>query len=194
MPRQVTIGDETFALPCPFLVLATQNPIEQEGTYPLPEAQSDRFMLKVRVGYPSREEELTILARANGPAPESVGSIDAEGLGAAQAVVQMIRMERVVSEYIVDLVHATRNPEAAGLTDIARFIEFGASPRATLSLAATARAHAFVMGRAYVTPDDVKAMGPDVLRHRILLTYEAEAEGLTVDEVIQRIFERIRTP
>jgi len=192
--RQVTIGDETFPLPAPFLVLATQNPIEQEGTYPLPEAQSDRFMLKVRVGYPSKAEELEILTRASGPAPALDAVAGAAALEEARAVMAMLRMEPVVAEYIVDIVHATRNPATAGLPDLARLVEFGASPRATLSLAATARAHAFLSGRGYVTPDDVKAMGPDVLRHRVLLTYEAEAEGLTVDEVIRRVFERVPTP
>jgi MoxR-like ATPase len=192
--RQVTIGDETFPLPAPFLVLATQNPIEQEGTYPLPEAQSDRFMLKVRVGYPSKAEELEILTRASGPPPQVEAVAGAEALAEAKAVMALLRMEPVVAEYIVDIVHATRDPAKAGLKDLGRLVEFGASPRATLSLAATARAHAFLEGRGYVTPDDVKAMGPDVLRHRVLLTYEAEAEGLTVDEVIRRVFERVRTP
>ena len=191
--RQVTIGDETFALPSPFLVLATQNPIEQEGTYPLPEAQSDRFMLKVKVGYPSKDDELRILqlAQRGGPPPTAVASVD--DLLQARAVLGLLRMEDVISRYIVELVHATRFPAEAGL-DIGRFVEFGASPRATLSLAAAARAHAFLEGRGYVTPDDVKAIGLDVLRHRVLLTYEAEAEGLTVEEVIGKVFERVRTP
>lgn len=191
---QVTIGDETFALPAPFLVLATQNPIEQEGTYPLPEAQSDRFMLKVRVGYPSKMHELEILTRASAPPPQIEAVAGAAALAEARSVMAMLRMEPVVSEYVVDIVHATRDPAKAGLADLGRLVEFGASPRATLSLAAAARAHAFLEGRGYVTPDDVKAMGLDVLRHRVLLTYEAEAEGLTVDEVILRIFERVPTP
>jgi MoxR-like ATPase len=191
--RQVTIGDQTFALPAPFLVLATQNPIEQEGTYPLPEAQSDRFMLKVKVGYPSKDDELRILqlAQSGGPPPTAVASVD--DLLRARSVLGLLRMEDVISRYIVELVHATRFPAEAGL-DIGRFVEFGASPRATLSLAAAARAHAFLEGRGYVTPDDVKAIGLDVLRHRVLLTYEAEAEGLTVEEVIGKVFERVRTP
>ena len=191
--RQVTIGDESFALPSPFLVLATQNPIEQEGTYPLPEAQSDRFMLKVKVGYPSKEDELRILdlATRGGPPPQRVAT--AEDLLRARQTLKLVRMEDVVSRYIVELVHATRHPAEAGL-DLARFVEFGASPRATLSLAAAARAHAFLEGRGYVTPDDVKAIGLDVLRHRVLLTYEAEAEGLTVEEVIDRVFRQVPTP
>jgi MoxR-like ATPase len=192
--RQVTIGDETFVLPTPFLVLATQNPIEQEGTYPLPEAQSDRFMLKVRVGYPTRAEELKILTLASAPPLPIRPVAGADALSRAREVLALLRMEPVVAEYIVDIVHATRDPEKAGLSDLARLVEFGASPRATLALAATARAHAFLEGRGYVTPDDVKAMGLDVLRHRILLTYEAEAEGLTAEEVIRRVFERVKTP
>ena len=151
-------------------------------------------MLKVRVGYPTRADELEILTRARGPAPELDAVAGAAALEEARSVMAMLRMEPVVAEYIVDIVHATRDPAKAGLPDLARLVEFGASPRATLSLAATARAHAFLAGRGYVTPDDVKAMGPDVLRHRVLLTYEAEAEGLTVDEVIRRVFERVPTP
>ncbi len=192
--RQVTIGEQTFRLPDPFLVLATQNPIEQEGTYPLPEAQSDRFMLKVKVGYPSKADELKILNRSTSPPPALDAVAGPEDLKRARAVLGLLRMEPVVAEYIVEIVHATRDPERAGLADLGRLVEFGASPRATLALAATARARAFLEGRGYVTPDDVKAMGPDVLRHRILLTYEAEAEGLTVEEVIRRVFERVRTP
>ncbi|MEC7947868.1 MAG: AAA family ATPase [Myxococcota bacterium] len=192
--RQVTIGDETFALPDPFLVLATQNPIEQEGTYPLPEAQSDRFMLKVKVGYPTKNHELEILTRASAPPPTIEAVAGTAALAEAQSVMALLRMEPVVASYIVNIVHATRDPARAGLPDLGRLVEFGASPRATLSLAAAARAHAFLEGRGYVTPDDVKAMGLDVLRHRVLLTYEAEAEGLAVDEVILRIFERVPTP
>ena len=191
--RQVTIGDETFALPRPFLVLATQNPIEQEGTYPLPEAQSDRFMLKVTVGYPSKQEELAILQLANQGAPPSQQVASLEDLTRARSALALVRMEEVVSRYIVDLVHATRFPAEAGL-DLARFVEFGASPRATLSLSAASRAHAFLEGRGYVTPDDVKAIGLDVLRHRVQLTYEAEAEGITVESVVQRVFSQVRTP
>ena len=191
--RQVTLGDDTWPLPDPFLVLATQNPIEQEGTYPLPEAQADRFMLKVRVGYPTRDEEREILARANQPAAEVSQVAGAAELKACREVVGLVRMEQVVAEYIVSIVHATRFPREAEL-DVERFIQFGASPRATISLAAAARAHAFLEGRGFVTPDDVKAMGHDVLRHRVLMTYEAEAEGLSAEDVISRVFQKVRTP
>ena len=191
--RQVTLGDETWILPRPFLVLATQNPLEQEGTYPLPEAQADRFMLKVRVGYPSKAEEREILNRSTRP-PEPIRAVfTPELLSQCQEVIGLLRMESVVADYIVDVIHATRFPAEVGL-DTARYVEFGASPRATIALAATARAHAFLEGRGYVTPDDVKAMGPDVLRHRILLTYEAEAEGLSVEEVIAQVFQHVKTP
>jgi MoxR-like ATPase len=191
--RQVTLADQTFRLPDPFLVLATQNPIEQEGTYPLPEAQSDRFMFKVRVGYPTRQEERRILDRST-EAPAVVEAVaGAEELRACGAALRAIRMEPVVADYIVEVVHATRFPADAGL-DLGRFIDFGASPRATLNLALGARGNAFLEGRGYVTPDDVKAVGPDVLRHRVLLSYEAEAEGLTADDVIRQVFQRVRTP
>jgi len=192
--RQVTIGETTHKLPDPFLVLATQNPIEQEGTYPLPEAQADRFMLKVRVGYPTREDERQILARAAEPPPTIEPVATHEELAAAREVVAMVRMEQVVADYIVDIIQATRRPAEAGLGDLGRFIEFGASPRATLSLAASARAHAFLEGRGYTTPDDVKALGPDVLRHRVLLTYEAEAENVGPEQVIERVFQQVKTP
>ncbi len=192
--RQVTIGETTHKLPDPFLVLATQNPIEQEGTYPLPEAQADRFMLKVRVGYPTREDERQILARASEPAPALEPVATREDLAAAREVVASVRMEQVVADYIVDIIQATRRPAEVGLTDLARIIEFGASPRATLSLAAAARAHAFLEGRGFTTPDDVKALGPDVLRHRVLLTYEAEAEGIGPEQVIERVFQKVKTP
>jgi len=190
---QVTIGAESHPLPSPFLVLATQNPIEQEGTYPLPEAQSDRFMLKVRVNYPTKEEEKEILLRSQ-RAPESVEAVvTAEDLERCRAAMELLHMEQVVSDYIVELVHATRFPDDAGL-DLGRFVEFGASPRATISLAAAARAQAFLDGKGYVTPDHVKAVGVDVLRHRVLLTYEAEAEGLTPEQVVEQVFRQVRTP
>ncbi len=193
--RQVTLADQTWPLPRPFLVLATQNPIEQEGTYALPEAQADRFLLKVVVNYPTKAEEREILMRAARPRPTVNAVATADDILAAQEVVRLVRMEQVVADYIIDLVHATRNPgDLPGGGDIARFVEFGASPRATLALAITARAHAFLQGRGFVTPDDVKAMAPDVLRHRILLTYEAEAEGLSADQVIARVIQRVRTP
>jgi MoxR-like ATPase len=191
--RQVTLGDETFPLPKPFLVLATQNPIDQEGTYPLPEAQADRFLLKVKVGYPTKAEERTILDRAQ-TAPESPRAVAGpEELLAAREVMALLHMEPIISDYIVDIVHATRNPKQAGL-DLGRFIEFGASPRATLALSACARAHAFLEGRSFVTPDDVKAIGPDVLRHRVMPTWEAEAEGISVEDIIAKVFAAVRTP
>jgi MoxR-like ATPase len=191
--RQVTIGETTHKLPRPFLVLATQNPIEQEGTYPLPEAQADRFMLKVKVGYPTKTEEREILMRAALPEPVLQAVATAADLEAASAVLGLLRMEQVVADYIVEIVHATRFPAEAGLK-LGNFIEFGASPRATLSLSKAARAHAFLEGRGYVTPDDVKAIGADCLRHRVLLSYEAEAEGLTVEQVIEKVFQQVRTP
>ncbi len=191
--RQVTIGDETHPLPDPFLVLATQNPLEQEGTYPLPEAQADRFMFKVKVGYPTKAEEREILARSAQPVPALSAVADAADLARLKETMALVRMEPVLGEYIVDLVHATRFPAEAGL-DMGRLIEFGASPRATLALARAARAHAFLNGMGFVTPDDVKAVGADVLRHRILLTYEAEAEGMTVDDLIARVFQKVRIP
>lgn len=192
--RQVTLGGETHQLPTPFLVLATQNPLEQEGTYPLPEAQADRFMVKVHVGYPTRIEEREILARASAPMPEITPQAGAEEIARCRAVMAQLRMEPVVSDYIVDVVFATREPAAAGLPKLAPLVAFGASPRATLSLAAMARAHAFLSGRGFVSPDDVKAVGVDVMRHRILLTYEAEADGLSVEEVIQQVFEQVKAP
>jgi len=191
--RQVTLDGNTHSLPDSFMVLATQNPIEQEGTYPLPEAQSDRFLLKVRIDYPTRDDEAEILRRTSVASEiiEAVASVD--DLASARAVVAKVRMERVVEEYIVDLVRATRTDSA--VADLSRIIEVGASPRATIALAITARAHAFLVGgRGYVTPDDVKAMAPDVLRHRILLSYEAEADGIDPDEAISRVLQRVRTP
>ena len=191
--RQVTIGDETHALPEPFLVLATQNPIEQEGTYPLPEAQADRFMMKVRVDYPTKAEERAILSLSeNKPEPLSAVATSAD-LQRCREMIGMLHMEQVVADYVVELVHATRFPAQVGL-DLERVIEFGASPRATINLAAAARAQAFLEGRGFVTPDHVKAVGHDVLRHRVLLTYEAEADGLDADKVIERIFQHVRTP
>ncbi len=192
--RQVTIGDTTYPLDELFWVLATQNPIEQEGTYPLPEAQMDRFLLKIRVGYPSPEEETEILERMGGeaaPAPKPV--VTAEAIRAARHTVHTVYLDGRIRRYIVDLVHATREPERFGL-DLRPLIQFGASPRATLSLARACRANAFLDGRAYVTPDDVKELAPDVFRHRILLTYEAEAEGVPVDEITRRILARVAVP
>jgi MoxR-like ATPase len=190
--RQVTIGDASFPLPDPFVVLATQNPIEQEGTYPLPEAQVDRFMLKLRVGYPPREDERALLDRAEEARLAPVAG--PEELGAARALVREVWMDPRVKDYVVDLVAATRDPAAHGLPELAPWIEWGASPRATQHLALAARARAFVARRAYATPDDVKAAAPDVLRHRLALTYEAEAERATPDGVIARVLERVPVP
>ncbi|MGE5175043.1 MAG: AAA family ATPase [Hyphomicrobiales bacterium] len=192
--RQVTIGDTTYPLDGLFWVLATQNPIEQEGTYPLPEAQMDRFLLKIRVGYPSPEEEGAILDRMGGEPPAAPAPVvRAEQIMASRHTVNAIYLDERIRRYIVDLVHATREPERFGL-DLRPLIQFGASPRATLSLARAARANAFLEGRAYVTPDDIKLLAPDVFRHRILPTYEAEAEGVPVDEVTRRILARVEVP
>ena len=191
----VTIGDTTFPLDSPFLVLATQNPIEQEGTYPLPEAQVDRFMLKLSVGYPSKDEELEIMRRMSaGPPPEVSAVVDPEEIVRARKAVERIYMDPQVEQYIVDLVFATRQPKDYGLTDLAELIAFGASPRATINLAKAARAHAFLRRRGYVTPEDVRSIGLDVLRHRVLLTYEAEAEEVTADDVVNRVLNNIEVP
>jgi MoxR-like ATPase len=193
--RQVTIGDQSFPLPSPFLVLATQNPIEQEGTYPLPEAQVDRFMLKVRVGYPTREEEKIIMDRMSGGKPPQAQKVIAlENLARARELVHSIYMDEKVKDYILNVVFATREPGRYGLKDQADYIQFGASPRATIALSQAARAHAFLRHRGFVTPEDVKAVAFDVLRHRISLTYEAEAEELTTEKLIQRIFDRVEVP
>jgi MoxR-like ATPase len=192
--RQVTLGKETHPLPDPFLVLATQNPIEQEGTYPLPEAQVDRFMLKVKVGYPNRSEEKEILARMGGSEVPSVNPIiELERIAGARKLVGDIFMDEKIKDYIIELVFATREPRAKGL-DVADLIAYGASPRATLYLAQAARAHAFLRGRGYVTPEDVKKVGLDVLRHRIIISYEAEAEEMDSDAIIRRIFDAIEVP
>jgi MoxR-like ATPase len=193
--KQVTIGGQTFPLTEPFLVLATQNPIEQEGTYPLPEAQVDRFMLKLRVTYPSRAEEKEIVRRMAGGVNIPVNAVATpEQILAARAEIAALHVEDRVMDYMVDLVLTTRDPKAAGLADLAPLIEFGASPRATIALAQGARAHAFLRGRTFVTPDDVKAIAPDVLRHRIVLTFEAEAEDVSSDEVVRRMLERVPSP
>jgi len=193
--KQVTLGGETYMLEEPFLVLATQNPIEQEGTYPLPEAQVDRFMLKLRVGYPSREEEKEIMRRMAGGEPISVSQVASPVaiLEARRHIAELYMDERIV-DYIVDIVLATRAPGEAGMKDLAPLIEFGASPRATIALAQASRAHAFLRGRNYVTPDDVKAIAPDVLRHRVLTTYEAEAEEVTSDHIVQKILSTVEAP
>jgi len=192
--RQVTIGDTTFLLPDPFLVLATQNPIEQEGTYPLPEAQVDRFMLKLKVDYPSRAEEREILDRMTGlTVPSASRVITKEAIAQARRAASEVYVDDRIKEYIVSIVHATRRP-AERKIDIAGLVQYGASPRATIYLTTASRAHAFIRGRGYVTPEDVKAIGPDVLRHRIILTYEAEAQEVTSEEVVRRVFDAIEVP
>jgi len=192
--RQVTIGDNTFQLDRPFLVLATQNPIEQEGTYPLPEAQIDRFMLKIKVTYPSAEEEREIMSRANHGVAENVkGIVEVSQIESARETMRSIHMEEKIVDYIVRISRATRNPEEFGL-ELAPMINYGASPRASIWLGLAARAHAFLSGRGYVTPQDIKSMAPDVLRHRILLSYEAEAEGISTDDLIKSLLERIEVP
>jgi MoxR-like ATPase len=193
--HQVTVGGETYRLPEPFLVLATQNPIEQEGTYPLPEAQVDRFMLKVVVGYPGREEEKQILRRMSSGTPIPVSHVASpDEILRARAAIAGLYLDDKVADYILDIVTATRDPAAYGLATLRPLIEFGASPRATIALAVCARAHAYLRGRSYVSPEDVKAMALDVLRHRVITTYEAEAEEVTSDEVVRRILDSVRTP
>jgi MoxR-like ATPase len=193
--KQVTIGGTSFHLDEPFLVLATQNPIEQEGTYPLPEAQVDRFMLKLRVGYPSRDEEKEIMRRMAGGDAILVDAVATpEAILAARRRIAALFLDARIVDYIVDLVHATRAPADANLAELAPLIEFGASPRATIALAQASRAHAFLRGRDFVSPDDVKAMAPDVLRHRVLLTYEAEAESVTSDQVVARVLDAVPSP
>ena len=193
--KQVTIGGQTFKLTEPFLVLATQNPIEQEGTYPLPEAQVDRFMLKLRVGYPTRDEEKEIMRRMAGGDPIAIRAVATpEQIMSARRHIAELYMDEKIVDYIVEIVHATRAPAEAGLAALVPLIEFGASPRATIALAQAARAHAFLRGRGYVTPDDVKAIAPDVLRHRVLTTYEAEAEEVTSDDIVARVLASVENP
>ena len=193
--KQVTIGGTTYILDEPFLVLATQNPIEQEGTYPLPEAQVDRFMLKLHVGYPSRAEEKEIMRRMSSGQPIAVEHVaEPRAIMEARARIAELYVDDRVMDYIVDIVHATRAPQEAELPDLRPLIEYGASPRATIFLAQGSRAHAFLRGRNFVTPDDVKAMAPDILRHRVLTTYEAEAEEVTSDEIVRRILAAIEAP
>jgi len=192
--RQVTIGAETFELPDPFLVLATQNPIEQEGTYSLPEAQVDRFMFKLLVDYPSKSEEKEIMRRVGFETPETIQPvIKPSDLSEIFDLIRTIYMDEKLRDYIVDLVCATREPAAVD-GDLAQWIRFGASPRATIFLSLAARAWAFLQGRTYVTPQDVKQIAPDVLRHRIIPSYEAEAEDITTDTIIERLFERVEVP
>ncbi len=193
--RQVTLGDTTHTLPDPFIVLATQNPIEQEGTYPLPEAQVDRFMLMVKVGYPSREEEREIMARMVAPSPPAASKVvSTEDLRRARGLVHEIYVDKLINEYILDIVFASRDPKAFKLEQLGDLIEYGASPRASIYLNMASRAHAFLRHRGYVTPEDVKAVAMDVLRHRVILTYEAEAEELTSEDVIQKIFDHLASP
>jgi MoxR-like ATPase len=194
--RQVTIGDATYPLEDPFLVLATQNPIEQEGTYPLPEAQVDRFMLKVKVGYPSKQEERRIVDRmASGqPEPQARAVAKPADVRAARQSVDQVFIDDKVCNYVIDLVHATRDPGKAGIAELDGMIEMGASPRASIYLTKAAKAHAFLQGRSYATPHDVKNVAPDVLRHRIVLTYEAEAEGKCSDDIVDRILVGILVP
>jgi MoxR-like ATPase len=193
--RQVTIGDETHKLPHPFLVMATQNPIEQEGTFALPEAQLDRFMLMIKVGYPTKQEERQIMDGFSlGQAPRVEAVADAETLNSARSVIHQIYIDDKIKDYIVDVVSATRDPAAYGLKELADLIEYGASPRASINLNMAARAHAFIKRRGYVTPEDIKAIGADVLRHRVILTYEAEAEEVTSEDVVRRLFEQVEVP
>ena len=194
--RQVTIGGETFNLDDPFLVLATQNPIEQEGTYPLPEAQVDRFMLKLHITYPKKAEELDILNRMTGNEPVTARQVvTTENIVEARSLVNQVYMDDKIKGYIIDLVFATRNPEThEDLKEIRDLIHYGASPRATIFLATAARAHAFLRRRGYVTPEDVKSIGMDVLRHRVIVTYEADAEDITSEQIIQRIFDCVEIP
>jgi MoxR-like ATPase len=182
-------------LPEPFMVMATQNPIEQEGTYPLPEAQLDRFMLMIKVGYPTRQEERTIMDRMTaGPPPTAEAVISPEELLRARGIVGQVYVDDKIRDYIVDVVSATRTPQEFGLGSIADFIEYGASPRASIYLNMAAKAQAFLRHRGFVTPDDIKTIGADVLRHRIILTYEAEAEDICTEDIIRKLFEQIEVP
>tara|TARA_B100001248_G_scaffold262050_1_gene255787 strand:+ start:5984 stop:6997 length:1014 start_codon:yes stop_codon:yes gene_type:complete len=194
--RQVTIGDQTYPLPQPFLVLATENPIDQEGTYPLPEAQMDRFMLKLLVNYPNKEEELKILdSNANVSVRHEVSPVvDAETIFKSRKLVDQIYLDDKLKGYIVDVVLASRNPEKFGASELSAYIRFGASPRATISLALASKASAFMQGRSFVTPQDIKSIGFDVLRHRIIVSYEAEAEDISSDDIIKTIFETVPVP
>ena len=193
--RQVTIADTTYPLEDVFLVLATQNPIEQEGTYPLPEAQVDRFMLKVLVDYPARDEERMIVDRMTGQTiPPVRPVIDLGHIARAREVVRQIYVDEKVKEYVLDIVRETRHPSTDGLSELRSLVAFGASPRASIYLIQAARAHAFLRGRGYVTPEDVKQLAPDVLRHRVITTYEAEAEEVTTDSIVRRILDHVEVP
>jgi MoxR-like ATPase len=193
--RQVTLGDTTHQLPDPFIVLATQNPIEQEGTYPLPEAQVDRFMLKVNVGYPSRDEEREIMGRMTEMEIPSASAVVApKDIQRARSLIHEVYVDKLINEYILDIVFASRDPGHYRLDELKDMIEYGASPRASIYLNLAARAHAFLRHRGYVTPEDVKSVAMDVLRHRIIPTYEAEAEELTSEDIIRRIFDHLASP
>ncbi len=193
--RQVTIGEQTFKLPEPFLVLATQNPIEQEGTYPLPEAQVDRFMLKVKIDYPLKDEELQIMrANVNGTQKSANNVIDPASIIKARNVVNEIYMDEKIERYILDIVFATRSPKDYNLAKLSSLISYGASPRATINLALGAKAYAFIKRRGYVIPEDVRAISLDVLRHRVAVTYEAEAEEVTSEQVVQEVLNKIEVP
>ncbi|MDW7679499.1 MAG: MoxR family ATPase, partial [bacterium] len=193
--RQVTIGETTFKLDDPFLVLATQNPIEQEGTYPLPEAQIDRFMLKLSVGYPSKEEELEIMRRmTQQQIPQAKAVVKPKDIVKARNVVNDIYIDEKIERYIVDIVFATRQPDEYGLSDLTELIQYGASPRASIYLKVAAKAHAFLRHRGYVTPEDVRSIGMDVLRHRLIVTYEAEAEEITAEDIVRKILNKIEVP
>ena len=193
--HQVTLGDNTYSLPEPFLVMATQNPIEQEGTYPLPEAQVDRFMLKVVVGYPKKDEEKQIIRMNNsGVFPKASAVVTPQEIMKAREVVREVYMDEKIERYIVDIVYATRTPEEYGLSSIKDFISFGASPRASISLSMAAKAYAFIKRRGYVIPEDVRAVCPEVLRHRIGLSYEAEAENVTSEQIIEQIINAVIVP
>jgi MoxR-like ATPase len=193
--RQVTIGEETFKLDEPFLVLATQNPIEQEGTYPLPEAQVDRFMLKVKIGYPSKEDELSIMRQnVSGKTAEVKQVVSTKEILRARASLQEIYMDEKIERYILDIVFATRNPKDAQLPNLANLINYGASPRATISMALASKAYAFIKRRGYVIPEDVRAVAMDVMRHRIGVTYEAEAEEVTSETIVQEILNKVEVP
>jgi len=193
--KQVTIGDTTYPLPQPFLVMATQNPIEQEGTYPLPEAQIDRFMLKLSITYPSREEEKSILEKqSSGPLPKVNKIMNLKKIQEIRSVVKEVYMDDKIKGYILDLVFATRNPEKFNLAELKPLISYGASPRATLALAQASRAYAFIKGRGYVTPEDIKTIGQDVLRHRIIPSFEAEAENKTSDVLLHQILDVVEVP
>lgn len=193
--HQVTIGETTYRLDEPFVVMATQNPIEQEGTYPLPEAQVDRFMVMVKVGYPTKEEELAIMDRMTGDSVlDASPVIEPQAILDARSIVSQVYLDPKIKQYIVNIVFATRSPEQHGLPDLKDYIQYGASPRASIFLARAARAHAFLKHRGYVIPEDIKSVGMDILRHRVILTYEAEAEDLTSEDVIRQIFERVEVP